>query len=250
MEVISDFRSGDIALGGQGAPLVPMGDRHLFGEYDFCLNLGGISNISFEDKGIRIAYDIGVANMMLNYLAQKTGKQYDPDGETARTGRLNERLFDKLNALPYYRESYPKSTGYEWFAKEIIPLIENAKDSVPNLLYTSVHHIAHSIGQALELHRRKSSPSRMLITGGGALNRFLIETIRRYVAEKLETVVPAREIIDYKEALIFGFLGVLRKRKENNILCSVTGAERDSCGGVCYFPQTPHIGHDPNLSRR
>lgn len=235
--VVNDFRSGDLALDGQGAPLVPIGDRYLFSEYDFCLNLGGISNISLEENGIRIAYDIGIANMVLNYLCQKIGKQYDHNGDIARKGTLNRNVFNELNALPYYSSNYPKSTGYEWFTAEICPIIDNAEDKVENLLCTSVHHIAHTIAQAIGSHKTAKINPQMLVTGGGALNTFLIETIRRYVSNGFEVVVPERKIIDYKEALIFGFLGVLRKRKETNILHSVTGAKRDSCGGVFYFPQ-------------
>ncbi|MDO4229621.1 MAG: anhydro-N-acetylmuramic acid kinase [Capnocytophaga sp.] len=235
--VVNDFRSGDLALGGQGAPLVPIGDRYLFGEYDFCLNLGGISNISLEENGIRIAYDIGIANMVLNYLCQKIGKQYDNNGDIARKGSLNKNIFEQLNNLPYYSQTYPKSTGYEWFINEIHPIIEKANDSVENLLCTSVHHIAHSIGCAVNSHTTENNNSRMLVTGGGALNAFLIENIRKYVGNTLEVVVPERKIIDYKEALVFGFLGVLRERQEVNVLRSVTGAKRDSCGGIFYFPQ-------------
>lgn len=236
LPVVNDFRSGDLALGGQGAPLVPIGDRYLFGEYDFCLNLGGISNISFEDNGLRIAYDIGIANMLLNYLSQKIGKPYDKNGEIARHGTVNKVIFEQLNSLEYYKLTYPKSTGYEWFQAKICPVIESSDDSIENLLCTSVHHIAYSICQEVTSYSKNTDNQRLLVTGGGALNTFLIETMRDYMNKSVRIVIPERAIIDYKEALIFGFLGVLRKRHEINILRSVTGATDDSCGGVFYFP--------------
>ncbi|MDO5608336.1 MAG: anhydro-N-acetylmuramic acid kinase [Capnocytophaga sp.] len=237
LPVVCDFRSSDLALGGQGAPLVPMGDRLLFGEYDFCLNIGGISNISFEDGSQRIAYDIGIANMLLNYLCRKIQQPFDPNGDIARSGTCNDELLQKLNALPYYKSAYPKSTGYEWFAKEIIPLAEASADTVPNLLCTAVHHIAYTVALALKLHSVGRFMPKVLVSGGGAFNTFLIDSIRNYLQDRAEIIIPDSQIIDYKEALIFGFLGVLRERKQVNTLHSVTGAKADSCGGIFYFPQ-------------
>ncbi|MEO5570896.1 MAG: anhydro-N-acetylmuramic acid kinase, partial [Bacteroidia bacterium] len=117
IETVCDFRTIDVALGGQGAPLVPVGDQLLFGEYDFCLNLGGIANISFREKKKRIAFDICPVNMALNTLAAEAKINFDKDGKLAAKGSVNPLLLDKLNALDYYKKTPPKSIGKEWFIK-------------------------------------------------------------------------------------------------------------------------------------
>ena len=232
--VICDFRAMDVALGGQGAPLVPIGDRYLFKEFDFCLNLGGISNVSFESGSNRMAYDISIANMLLNYLAQKLGKSYDKEGEIARSGKMDESLFQQLNNLPYLKLSYPKSTGFEWFEEEIRPTVENNKSSIQDQLFTAVHHIADQVANAVLREDREKG--KLLISGGGAKNTFLMETLRHYLSDSIEMVIPDNDIIEFKEAIIFAFMGVKRARNEINCLCSVTGAQSDICGGVIYLP--------------
>ena len=232
--VICDFRTNDIALGGQGAPLVPIGDRLFFSEYDFCLNLGGISNVSFEKNGKRIAYDIGLANMILNYITRKIGLDYDKGGELAKKGTLNTMMLKKLNALPYYQLPFPKSIGYEWFVKEVIPIVNQTQDTIENLLFTSIHHICDQIGNALKLNATENSSS-LLVTGGGALNNFLMETLQTKI-NNVQIVIPSKLLIEFKEALIFALMGVLRIENEVNVLCSVTGALRDSSSGVLILP--------------
>ncbi|MDH7444237.1 anhydro-N-acetylmuramic acid kinase [Aquimarina sp. 2201CG14-23] len=233
-KVICDFRTNDVALGGQGAPLVPIGDELLFKSYDFCLNLGGISNISFDQNGKRIAYDIAPANMLLNYIISKINLAYDDRGQLSETGTLNQKLLTSLNQLDYYQESYPKSLGYEWFAEKIIPIIENTKDSIENLLHTSVYHIAEQISNVIkQTEKQKSS---LLITGGGAKNDFLIAVLRQKLHKFSTVVIPDENIIDYKEALIFAFMGVLKERNEINCLQSVTGAKKDSSSGIVFHP--------------
>ncbi|WP_299214577.1 anhydro-N-acetylmuramic acid kinase [uncultured Aquimarina sp.] len=233
-KVICDFRTNDVALGGQGAPLVPIGDALLFSNYDFCLNLGGISNISFELNDKRIAYDISPANMLLNLICSKINLDYDDRGKLAKTGTLNKKVLEALNDLAYYKEPYPKSLGYEWFVEKVIPIIKNTNDSVENLLHTSIHHIASQIANAIkETHKEDSS---LLITGGGAKNDFLIEVLQQKLQKSSTVIIPDTNIIDYKEALIFAFMGVLRDRNELNCLQSVTGAKRDSSSGVIYYP--------------
>lgn len=235
LPVVGDFRSLDIALGGQGAPLVPIGDRHLFGQYDFCLNLGGISNISFERQGRRIAFDIGIANMLLNPLSRKAGKEFDAGGEMARGGKVLPDLLEALDALPYYRQPFPKSTGYEWFASEIRPLLEVHPDRPENLLRTATEHIAGQIAaQVVELS--EGNPAQVLVTGGGAFNTYLLELMRQKAGDKIRWVVPDSELVNYKEALVFALLGALRLEGGTNVLASVTGASRDSCSGVLYLP--------------
>jgi anhydro-N-acetylmuramic acid kinase len=223
--VISDFRSMDVALGGQGAPLVPIGDEFLFSEFDYCLNLGGFSNISFREHNKRLAFDICPVNMAIN----KLFPPFDKDGSMARSGGLNKKLLYQLNSLPYYSLPYPKSLSREWFTKYFWPFVSTIDMAVEDKLRTVYEHIAMKI--KLSINARSSS--RMLITGGGAKNTFLVELIQ----EKFpgEITIPEHKIIDFKEAIIFAFLGVLRLRNEINCLASVTGAKRDSCGGAIHY---------------
>ncbi|WP_106792691.1 anhydro-N-acetylmuramic acid kinase [Aquimarina sp. Aq78] len=233
-KVICDFRTNDVALGGQGAPLVPIGDQLLFGQYDFCLNLGGISNISFNSGEKRIAYDISPANMLLNFICSTIDKAYDKGGAIAKTGILNPTLLDTLNNLSYYKLPFPKSLGYEWFTEEMMPIIVHNQDSTENILHTAVHHIATQIADAIKKTKHKNSS--ILVTGGGAKNDFLIQTLQQKLDGFATVVIPSEEIIDFKEALIFAFMGVLRERNEVNCLQSVTGARKDSSSGVLYYP--------------
>jgi anhydro-N-acetylmuramic acid kinase len=233
--IISDFRTNDMALGGQGAPLVPIGDRIFFSEYDFCLNLGGISNISFEAKDKRIAYDIGLANMILNYITRKVDLDYDENGNMARSGTLNPTMLKRLNALKYYALPHPKSIGYEWFLAEVVPIVDETTDTIENLLHTSIQHICDKIVQQIELNP-VSKKQRLLVTGGGALNAFLIETLEKKLGNTTTVVVPEKIIIEFKEALVFALMGVLRVERRINVLSSVTGAKKDSSSGVVYLP--------------
>ncbi|MEQ9286734.1 MAG: anhydro-N-acetylmuramic acid kinase [Cyclobacteriaceae bacterium] len=234
IKTICDFRSKDVAVNGQGAPLVPIGDKYLFPEYDVCLNLGGISNISFELNGKRLAYDIGLANMVLNYLANQRGLPYDKNGTIAKSGEPNKNLLDQLNNLDYYQKPYPKSTGYEWFRDEVLPIIDSSGDTIENKLCTAVHHVTFQI--AKDVRKIAGTGAKMLVTGGGALNSFLIETLGFYLDGGVEIVVPDNSIIEFKEAIVFAFMGVLRERNEINCLRAVTGAGVDTSGGVIYYP--------------
>lgn len=232
--VINDFRSLDVALGGQGAPLVPIGDELLFSQYDICLNLGGIANVSARHRQQRIAYDICPANMVLNHLSRQLSREYDEGGKLAAGGTLQPRLLEQLNELAYYRQLFPKSLGYEWVAEEVFPLLENQPVSPADLLHTFCHHIARQLRNALEPLAGKQDMS-LLATGGGAYNDFLIALMRQELAPlNISVVVPEKDIIEYKEALVFALLGVLRLRKEVNCLASVTGASRDSCSGQVF----------------
>jgi anhydro-N-acetylmuramic acid kinase len=224
--VVCDFRTLDVALGGQGAPLVPIGDELLFGQYDACLNLGGFSNISYVHKGQRIAYDISPCNIVLNKLAGKLGKSYDESGNEASKGQVDKPLLQKLNALSYYNQPHPKSLGREWVAEYIEPLMEQTAISINDALATFTHHIAEQIVKCLQ------GKNNVLVTGGGAFNSYLITLIRAQT--KCEIMLPDPLLINYKEALIFAFLGLLKLRNEKNTLCSVTGASRDSSGGELF----------------
>ena len=227
LPVISNFRTLDVALGGQGAPLVPIGDELLFGQYDACLNLGGIANISYCSRGKRIAYDICPCNMALNRLASRLGLDYDPDGENARQGNFSQEMKKTLDKLEYYHLEYPKSLGKEWFVEEFWPLMEALNLSTSDLLTTVTHHIAGQIAQVL--HGQKITT--LLITGGGALNQYLIECIQE-LEPKVEITIPDKLVVNYKEAIIFALLGYLRLTRKVNTLASVTGARCDSIGGT------------------
>lgn len=235
LTVINDFRSEDVSKGGQGAPLVPIGDRILFADYPICLNIGGIANVSYDVQGKRIAYDICIANQMLNYLSQQTGLKYDKDGLKARHGTVSESLLNKLNDDSFYSKPAPKSLGREFFETYIKPQLDTENIPVDDKLATAVEHIAMQIGSSVS-----SLPqSKMLITGGGALNTYLVERIGAH--SKHQIVVPERNIIDYKEALIFALLGLLRITGQTNVLCSVTGASSDSSSGIIWHPTKKNV---------
>jgi len=228
---ICDFRTTDVALGGQGAPLVPIGDELLFGEYDACLNLGGIANISYLVDNKRIAYDICPCNMALNPIAKRNDMEYDVDGKLAASGQVIPELLQELNKLGYYRQQNPKSLGKEWYQEcfyfTLIKFLNRISDA--DMDCTVVEHITEQIAANVPEHARS-----MLVTGGGAHNKYLIDCLRSKRKE-LEVIVPNDLIVDYKEALIFAFLGLLRLNGENNCISSVTGASKDSCGGAIYL---------------
>lgn len=234
--VIADFRSKDLALGGQGAPLVPIGDRFLFGDYDFCLNLGGIANISLEWQGKRIAYDVCPANMLLNNLVKDLGLEYDRGGVLAAQGNLDPELLAQWDALPYYQLAPPKSLGWEWYASEIIPLLQVNTSRIEDQLRTAITHIAQQIAFVVTPYTRETQVYSFLATGGGAKNTFLMEQIQAHLPANISLVIPEETIIDFKEALVFAFLGVLRLREEVNCLASVTGSQKDNCGGIIFLP--------------
>jgi anhydro-N-acetylmuramic acid kinase len=228
IKTICDFRTSDVAYGGQGAPLVPIGDELLFGEYDYCLNLGGISNISFKDKGKIKAFDIGVCNIALNDLAQSYNLKFDKDGLIAQSGKIEERLLLLLKSTAENNHLQKHSLGFEWYIQFIKPILDLYECNVPNKLRTLCEFIAFQI--SAETQANKS----IFITGGGAKNRFLISCIQQQSKSKL--IIPNEQIIDFKEALIFAFLGLLRVNEEANCLSKVTGASKNAIGGSIYLP--------------
>lgn len=229
LTVVNDFRTEDVSKGGQGAPLVPIGDKLLFGDYGICLNIGGIANVSYDIDGTRIAYDICIANQALNWLAQREGLAYDKDGQLARQGCIDPALLTMLNDNGFYRQSPPKSLGREFFETYQKTLLE--RYATADALATFVEHIARQIGQAVAT----LPEGKLLVTGGGALNGYLVERIGHHTRHQV--VVPDRMTVDYKEALIFAFLGLLRLEGQTNVLCSVTGAPTDSCSGKIWHPR-------------
>jgi len=222
---INDFRSLDVSLNGQGAPLVPIGDLHLFPDYKYCVNLGGFSNISIKEKNTIVAFDICPVNIVLNKICSILDIEYDNNGDIARKGKLIPKLLQQLNQLRFYKKSPPKSLGREWVEKHINPLI---KDKEPeDSLHTFCEHIAIQIGSFI---KHESA----LFTGGGVFNSFLMERIQHHSSSNI--IIPSNTMINFKETLLFGFIGVLKARNEVNCLQSVTGAERDNCGGVIHQP--------------
>lgn len=228
-KVIGDFRSLDVALGGQGAPLVPIGDKLLFADYSSCVNIGGFSNISFDKNNKRIAFDICPSNMILNYLSNMLHKDYDKDGLLSSMGQIDLDLLEQLEAIEYYNQRKKFSLSKEWAKRYVFPIIDkylldnnNTRQSILNALATYTQHIANQISKVLQ--------GRTLISGGGAKNKLLVDKIKQQTNN--EIVIPDNLIIDYKEALIFAFLGLRRLREETNCWASVTGAEKDSCCGA------------------
>lgn len=253
---VSDFRRLDVALGGQGAPLVPIGDKLLFGNYTYCLNLGGFANISFDENGVRKAFDICPANIVLNRLSAMMGKEYDRGGDTGRTGIVVPELLRDLENLEYYMFTGPRSLGKEWVDDVFYPVIDKSAAPVEHKLRTVYEHIALQIAGAMEappahpeiinekttpyskyeefIHPGSVEPPSLFITGGGARNTFLTELISSRAAP-VYTVIPEESLLDFKEALVFAFLGVLRLRNEINCLSSVTGAGTDNSGGIIHL---------------
>ncbi len=223
-----DFRSLDVAHGGEGAPLVPIGDQFLFSEYDVCLNLGGIANLSLEVKGKRKAFDVCFCNMALNYLSGKLGKDFDENGKLSSQGSVNEKLLSDLNRIYSSSRNKRPSLAREGFEKEFLPLIKNDEIDLPDRLRTVCESIVNEIALAMPSKKKL----KLLVTGGGAHNNFLIRLLRQELSGQVELVIFDKTIIDFKEALVFAFLGVLRLKGEISVLKSVTGAKRDSCSGV------------------
>jgi anhydro-N-acetylmuramic acid kinase len=228
INTVCDFRTTDVAQGGQGAPLVPIGDRLLFPEYDYCLNLGGFANVSYEQEGRRVAYDICPVNYVLNHYMRTIGLDYDADGIIAASGSVNEDLLYALNNLAFYTQQGPKSLGREWVEQKIFPAMEQYDIPLADKLRTYCEHAATQTGRALEL-------GRVLVTGGGAFNKFLLGRIAAHTKSFLH--VPETQLIHYKEALIFALLGALYLTNQVNCLSSVTGARADSTGGALYKVQ-------------
>ena len=231
LPVINDFRTKDVVLGGQGAPLVPVGDFQLFkSTAEGFLNIGGISNISFQNNNKILAFDICPGNIPLNILMNGIGKFYDKNGELSSTGSINQIMLNKLNNLDFYKKKNPKSLGMEWMNDYFLPIITKTNDSIENKLATICEHIAFQIGKTAN----ENTIKKLLVTGGGAFNSHLINRIQTYFNG--EIVIPKKEIIEFKEAIVFGFLGALYLEKQANCLKDVTGAQRTSCSGVLHLP--------------
>ena len=229
--VIYDFRSQDVALGGQGAPLVPLVDKLLFTDYDACLNLGGFSNISFDIDGSRIAFDICPVNILLNFLSEKIGYEYDNKGDIASKGIINLDLLNQLNGLHYYSKPFPKSLAMEWVVDHALPLLDRSCLSIQTQMRTSVEHIAIQISSVVMHHNLTS----VFLTGGGVYHDFLLKRLANIFPNAW---VQADDIlIQGKEAMAFAFLGLLKLRGDDNVLSSVTGCVKNHSSGRIYYEE-------------
>ena len=235
--VVCDFRTTDVALSGQGTPIAPAANRYLFPQYKYFLNLGGISNIAVNIDGRYIAYDVSPVNLVLNKLAGELGKDYDEDGKTARSGVVNEALLDELNASWYYEKDYPKSLSGGWVSKVMLPVVYRHRIAIEDKLRTACELIAIQLGNAFDKVQQKEGITidendQLMVTGGGAFNKFLMERITAIAPMKV--TIPDRETVEFKEALLMALMGVLRVRNEVNCFSSVTGSQRDNIGGCIY----------------
>lgn len=239
LPVVSDLRALDVAFGGQGAPIVPIGEKLLLKDYSLFLNLGGIANISFNLPGRYTAFDVCPANRVLNMLAGEAGQAYDAGGQMAAAGSVHAPLLQRLDGLDYYRQPYPKSLANSFGIEEVYPMVAGFGLSHTDALRTYVEHIAVQVARAAQqVESGQAQQGRMLVTGGGAFNHFLIRRLQEHLGPLgVEVVVPDEKLVNFKEALVMALIGVLRWRQEYNVLSSVTGARRDSIGGAIWIGQ-------------
>lgn len=236
LPVVCDLRNMDVALGGQGAPIVPIGDRLVFGEYDYWLNIGGIANITVPHNGSTLAFDVCPANQVLNGLAEMIGKDMDEDGEMARSGNLQMDILADLNDEAYYIQQPPKSLSNEQAKQLVFPILLESKNDTKDLLRTAVQHIADKIADAVAQYPAGKEKPVLLATGGGAMNGFLMKQLKEALAKhNTDLHIPDKETVNYKEAIVMALIGILRFREETNVLSSVTGASRDSISGALWM---------------
>lgn len=240
LPVVSDLRAMDVAMGGQGAPIVPMGELLLYPGYTYFLNIGGIANISFRGEKTYDAFDVCPANRVMNLLANDIGKSFDEGGELAKKGNIVEGLLDQLNAQEYYWQTFPKSLANEFGTEVLLPLIKSFKLDIRDSLCTYVEHVAMQLSEAIQQINRKRgfTPAieKILVTGGGAMNAYLVERLSVYLEPlNIHIEVPDRQTVEYKEAIVMALLGVLRWREEPTVLHTVTGAKEQSIGGALWM---------------
>lgn len=241
LPVVTDLRALDVAFGGQGAPIVPIGEKLLLSDHDYFLNLGGIANISFNNKtpgAAYIAFDVCPANRVLNMLANEAGREYDEGGQLAAGGKIDTVLLEKLNSLEYYAQPYPKSLANDFGTETVYPIIQEARLSTQDAIRTYSEHIIYQVARSIDPAVHEHQKGSLLVTGGGAFNDFLVRGLQRVLKESgVEVVVPDKNLVNYKEALIMALIGVLRWRQEYTVMASVTGAVRDSIGGALWIGQ-------------
>ncbi len=242
LDTICDFRSVDIALGGQGAPVVGIADKHLFSSYELLLNLGGICNLTKQYSKDHFSFDISVCNQVLNAVSEKLGKPYDNRGQFARSGRPIKQILNQINLLPFFKQSAPKSLDNQWVANNLTkPFVESYLEP-EDLLATAVEHIAFQIYNAVKATQEEDyfKTPKMMITGGGAFNDFLVDRIKFHCQDLCEVVLPEENIIKYKEALLMGLMGVMRLLEVPNCIPNFTGASAANVGGTIYKGHSKH----------
>lgn len=240
LPVVTDLRAMDVAFGGQGAPIVPIGEKLLLGDYTYFLNLGGIANISANINDRFLAFDVCAANRVLNMLAEEKGVAFDKGGKIAAAGNINNELLQKLNKLEYYKRPHPKSLANDFGIETVFPIIKQSSLSIEDAMRTYVEHIVVQIKNSIQSitrnHQLPTTNYKLLATGGGAFNTFLINRLKEVLQEiNIEIFIPDENLIKYKEALIMALMGALRWREEYNVLASVTGAKRNSIGGALWL---------------
>lgn len=235
LPVVSDLRSLDVAFGGQGAPIVPLGEKLLFNQYKYFLNIGGIANISVHKLNEVIAFDVCAANRVLNMLVEKMDLLYDDEGIISSRGSVNENLLEKLNSLEYYQLPYPKSLANTFATDIIYNLLNSFNINIEDTLRTYAEHICIQIKNSLRKFKEPET-QQLFITGGGAFNTFLIKRLQKNLEEiNFKIVIPPSEVVKYKEALIIALLGALRWREQYTVLSSVSGASQNSIGGALWL---------------
>ncbi|MEM9850303.1 MAG: anhydro-N-acetylmuramic acid kinase [Bacteroidota bacterium] len=238
--VICDFRTQDVAQGGQGAPIASIADKYFFGQYDFCLNLGGIANLTAKVDKKYVAFDISGANQILNALAAEIGLAYDDKGELAAQGNLIPTLFKASNQLDFLTADYPKTLDNQWVKTQLLPIFKNPSYALKDRLHTAVQHIAYQIAAAVkkvvEQEAMRKSSYHFLATGGGAYNNFLMTSMQRAFAQHtpVHIHVPSDTIISFKEAAMIALMGVMRIENVPNCMSNVTGAKFDTINGAIY----------------
>jgi anhydro-N-acetylmuramic acid kinase len=234
IDTICNFRQQDVALGGQGAPLVPMGEKWLFVAYAGFMNLGGFSNVTQrieEEDGSEtmIAYDVCALNIVLNKLCGELNLPFDAEGKIAARGSISSDLLIALNEIKYFQSGKKGSLGLEWVEKDVLPVIEQYREtkslSIETIIATFTEHCAIQCSNAMP-------DGRYLLSGGGTHNITLIDSIRKHSNAQIE--VPNKLLNDFKEAIIFAFLAGLRASELPNTLTSVTGASRSGSNGAYY----------------
>lgn len=234
LPVVSDFRQGDVSLGGQGAPFVAIVEKGLFKGYDAYINLGGIANIAIHNPTSVTAFDVAPCNQVFNYFARQKNLNYDNEGKLAAAGKVHLKLLNSLNQLPYFELPAPKSMSNQWVNQEFISIIETYDISIEDKLATALAVINYQLSKVF-YHSQLAKPAKILITGGGSYNSYLIEKMKDSASKfDCQLVLPNREIIDYKEAILMAYMAYLRWIEQANILSTVTGASRDSIGGAIY----------------
>lgn len=234
ISVISDLRSVDVALGGKGAPVLPVAEQLLFPDYHYRVNLAENATIAAQPDGQLIAFDVCPCNYVLDTLAGLLGRPFDEEGKLAAGGVTDQGLLDALNGLAFYNEQYPRTLTSKFGTGTILPMIQQQQLSTQGKLNTYIHHIAAQVAAAVQqlTPSEEGAAYNLLLTGGGARNTYLVETIRT-ILQPLNVTVTVQEE-PFRNALMIALLGALRWRQEPNALSAVTGAEKDSVGGALW----------------